>query len=75
MKAGYLTKSPPEGRLTIAQWQKRWFVLADSHRVYPLASRYVRMEYYQSEEDADKLRNPKGEYELLLVDIAESRKF
>ena len=58
VKAGYLTKSPPEGR--VAQWHRRWFVFADSHLVYPLAERYVRMEYYQSEEDAKKLRNPKG---------------
>ena len=58
MKSGYLTKSPPEGR--IGQWQKRWFVFADSHRAYPLAPRYVRMEYYQSAEDAEMCRNPKG---------------
>ena len=58
VRAGYLTKSPPDGRL--GQWQKRWFVFADSHRAYPLAPRYVRMEYYQSEEDAEMCRNPKG---------------
>jgi hypothetical protein len=58
VKAGYLTKSPPEGRL--GQWQKRWFVFADSHRAYPLAPRYVRMEYYHSAEDAEMCRNPKG---------------
>lgn len=60
VKAGYLTKSPPEGRLAIAQWQRRWFVFADSHRAYPLADRYIRMEYYQSEEDAEKCKDPKG---------------
>ena len=58
VRAGYLTKSPPEGRL--GQWQKRWFVFADSHLAYPLAPRYVRMEYYQNEEDAEMCRNPKG---------------
>lgn len=60
MKSGYLTKSPPEGRAAIAQWHRRWFVFSDSLLVYPLAKRYVRMEYYQSEEDAKRLKDPKG---------------
>lgn len=60
VKSGYLTKSPPEGRAAIAQWHRRWFVFSDSLLVYPLAKRYVRMEYYQSEEDAKKLKDPKG---------------
>lgn len=60
VKSGYLTKSPPEGRAAIAHWHRRWFVFSDSLLVYPLAKRYVRMEYYQSEEDAKKLKDPKG---------------
>ena len=66
VKSGYLTKSPPEGRVALAQWHRRWFVFSDSHLVYPLAERYVRMEYYQSEEDAVKLKNPKGRQKHLL---------
>ena len=60
MKAGYLTKSPPERVSKVAQWHRRWFVLSDSHKVYPLAKRYVRMEYYQSEDDTKRMKNPKG---------------
>lgn len=60
VKTGYLTKSPPERMNKVAQWHRRWFVLSDSHRVYPLAKRYVRMEYYQSEDDTKKMKDPKG---------------
>ena len=61
VRAGYLTKSPPEkaGKM-MAQWHRRWFVLADSHLVYPLADRYVRLEYYQNESEAKRLADPKG---------------
>ena len=58
VKAGYLTKSPPDK--PVAQWHKRWFVLLDSKLVYPLAPRCVRLVYYQSEMEAKKLGNPKG---------------
>lgn len=58
VKAGYLTKSPPDKPM--AQWHKRWFVLLDSKLVYPLAPRCVRLVYYQSEMEAKKLGNPKG---------------
>ena len=61
VKAGYLVKSPPEKPGKVAQWHKRWFVLADSRLVYPLADRYVRLEYYQSEGEARKMADPKGE--------------
>lgn len=60
VKAGYLTKSPPERVSKVAQWHRRWFVLSDSHKVYPLAKRYVRMEYYQGEDDTKRMKNPKG---------------
>lgn len=36
----------------------------DSKLVYPLAARYVRLEYYQSEQDAKRLADPKGKYQL-----------
>ncbi len=64
MKAGYLVKSPPEFKSLVAQWHKRWFLLMDSKLVYPLAARYVRLEYYQSEQDAKRLADPKGKYQL-----------
>ena len=32
----------------------------DSRLVYPLADRYVRLEYYQSEVEAKRLADPKG---------------
>ncbi|XP_064401081.1 sesquipedalian-1-like isoform X2 [Halichondria panicea] len=60
VKAGYLVKSPPEFKALVAQWHKRWFLLMDSKLVYPLAARYVRLEYYQSEQDAKRLADPKG---------------
>ena len=60
VKAGYLVKSPPQFK-PLSQWHKRWFLLLDSKLVYPLAARYVRLEYYQSHQDAEKLANPKGE--------------
>lgn len=60
IKAGYLTKSPPESKIKVAQWHKRWFLLMDSRLVYPLADRYVRLEYYQSEIEAKRLADPKG---------------
>ncbi len=59
MRSGYLTKSPPDFKVA-AQWHRRWFVLADSKLVYPLADRYVRLEYYQSEAEARKCADPKG---------------
>ena len=59
VKSGYLIKSPPEAKMA-AKWHKRWFVLSDSKLVYPLADRYVRLEYYQSEGEAKKLADPKG---------------
>ena len=59
VRSGYLIKSPPDAQ-KIAQWKKRWFVLADSRLVYPLADRYVRLEYYASEMEAKRLADPKG---------------
>ncbi|XP_064388689.1 uncharacterized protein LOC135336766 isoform X2 [Halichondria panicea] len=59
VKAGYLVKSPPQFK-PLSQWQKRWFILLDSKLVYPLSARYVRLEYYQSHQYAEKLANPKG---------------
>lgn len=61
VKAGYLVKSPPVSRALVAQWHRRWFLLMDSKLVYPLAERYVRLVYYQSEADAKRLADPKGE--------------
>ena len=61
VKAGYLVKSPPLSRALVSQWQRRWFLLMDSRLVYPLAERYVRLAYYQSEADAKRLADPKGE--------------
>ena len=58
--SGYLTKSPPESKIKVAQWHRRWFLLMDSRLVYPLADRYVRLEYYQSEIEAKRLADPKG---------------
>ena len=58
--SGYLTKSPPESKSRVAQWHRRWFLLMDSRLVYPLADRYVRLEYYQSEIEARRLADPKG---------------
>ncbi|XP_003387588.1 PREDICTED: son of sevenless homolog 1-like isoform X2 [Amphimedon queenslandica] len=60
VKSGYLTKSPPLDAPSISQWRRRWFVLRDSIRSYPLAERYVRLEYYQNESEARKLSDPKG---------------
>ena len=61
VKAGYLTKSPPGAAPPMSQWRRRWFVLCDSLRVYPLAERHLRLEYYQNEGDVRKLCDPKGE--------------
>lgn len=61
VKAGYLVKSPPLSRAYVSQWHRRWFLLMDSRLVYPLAQRYVRLVYYQSEADAKRLADPKGE--------------
>ncbi len=60
VKGGYLVKSPPLSRALVSQWHRRWFVLMDSRLVYPLAERYVRLMYYQSEADAKRLADPKG---------------
>lgn len=60
VKRGYLTKSPPESKTLVAQWHKRWFLLMDSKLVYPLADRYVRLEYYENEKEALRLADPKG---------------
>lgn len=60
VKSGYLTKSPPEGAPLMSQWRRRWFVLCDSRRAFPLGERHIRLEYYQSEADARKLADPKG---------------
>jgi len=60
VKAGYLVKSPPDFKALLAQWHRRWFLLMDSKLVYPLASRYVRLEYYQSDQEAKRLADPKG---------------
>ena len=72
VKAGYLTKSPPDK--PVAQWHKRWFVLLDSKLVYPLAPRCVRLVYYQSEMEAKKLGNPKGMRTLASWKIRRSRR-
>lgn len=64
VKSGYLTKSPPVDAPSISQWRRRWFVLRDSIRSYPLAERYVRLEYYQNESEARKLSDPKGKLEI-----------
>ena len=64
IKVGYLTKSLQEKSGRVAQWHKRWFVLADSRLVYPVAPRYVRLEYYQNEEEAKRLADQKGEWTL-----------
>lgn len=64
VRSGYLIKSPPDAQ-KIAQWKKRWFVLADSRLVYPLADRYVRLEYYASEMEAKRLADPKGVIDLI----------
>lgn len=71
--SGYLTKSPPESRSAVSQWRRRWFVLADSKLVYPLAARYVRFEYYSSEEDAKSLADPKGVINLQVCNKVVSR--
>lgn len=60
VKAGYLVKSPPVSRAYVSQWHRRWFLLMDSKLVYPLAERYVRLVYYQSEADAKRFADPKG---------------
>lgn len=60
VKCGYLVKSPPQSRAPVAHWHKRWFLLMDSKLVYPMGERYVRMDYYQSEADAKRLADPKG---------------
>lgn len=68
--SGYLTKSPPESKIKVAQWHRRWFLLMDSRLVYPLADRYVRLEYYQSELEAKRLADPKGKQPPLFnIDI------
>ena len=61
VKAGYLVKSPPVSRAYVSQWHRRWFLLMDSKLVYPLAERYVRLVYYQSEADAKRFADPKGQ--------------
>lgn len=60
VKAGYLVKSPPASRALVAQWHRRWFLLMDSKLVYPMADRYVRLDYYQNEAEAKRLADPKG---------------
>jgi len=60
VKTGYLVKSPPLSRAPVSQWHKRWFQLMDSRLVFPMAKRYVRLNYYQSETDAKSLSDPKG---------------
>ena len=62
MKSGYLIKSPSEKprKWQLQRWHRRYFLLADSRLVYPLVNRYLRLEYYQSEEDARKLAFHKG---------------
>ena len=65
VKAGHLTKSPPErpGIRKVAQWHRRWFVLSDSSIVYPLARRCVQLTYFHCEEDTRKMKDPKGRQE------------
>lgn len=59
---GYLHKSPPESfGSSLKPWRLRWFILADSRLAFPLASPYVRLEYYASEQFANDLNEPKGE--------------
>ena len=67
VRCGYLIKSPPDGKAKVAQWHRRWFVLADSRLVYPLADRYVRLEYFQNEVDPKKMADPKGERNMSCV--------
>ena len=46
-KTGYLTKSPPDGRL--GRWRKRWFMLVDLVKpedVTGTPARQIRLEYY-----------------------------
>ncbi len=62
VKTGYLVKSPPLSRAPVSQWHRRWFKLMDSKRVYPMAKRFIRLDYYQSEADAKSLADPKGEW-------------
>ena len=69
VKSGYLTKSPPEVAALVSQWRRRWFVLLDSSRAYPLAERSLRMEYYQSESDTRRLADPKGSNMVLDICI------
>lgn len=64
VKAGYLVKSPPISRACVSQWHRRWFLLMDSRLVFPLAERYVRLVYYQSETDVRRLADPKGTIDL-----------
>lgn len=59
VKRGYLTKSPP-ARQALAKWKRRWCMLLDSHLVYPLAPRYVRLEYFEDEESQLAGKDPKG---------------
>jgi hypothetical protein len=60
VKSGYLTKSPPGDAPPMSKWRRRWFVLRDSLRCYPLSERFVRLEYYQNESESLKLADPKG---------------
>ncbi len=59
VKRGYLTKSPP-AKQALAKWKRRWCMLLDSHLVYPLAPRYVRLEYFDGEESQLAGKEPKG---------------
>ncbi len=67
VKAGYLTKSPPGDAPPMSQWRRRWFVLCDSFRAYPLAERHVRLEYFQNEAEARKLCDPKGVLVIIVL--------
>lgn len=70
--AGYLIKSPPDNK-PMAQWHRRWFLLMDSRLVYPLADRFVRLEYYQSEAEARRFADPKGVIMLNSCHLIHSR--
>eukprot|EP00117_Sycon_ciliatum_P035665 scpid32335/ scgid26987/ GRB2-associated-binding protein 2; GRB2-associated binder 2; Growth factor receptor bound protein 2-associated protein 2; PH domain-containing adaptor molecule p97 len=66
VKTGYLTKSPPQSTTSISfkNWRRRWFVLLDSSKAFPLAPRQVRLEYYTDETSASHCEKPKGVIDL-----------
>ncbi|XP_065178932.1 uncharacterized protein LOC135809500 isoform X2 [Sycon ciliatum] len=67
LKCSYLTKAPPgSDGFTFRQWRRRWFMLCDSAIVYPMAPRSVRLEYYENEEAANGMIDPKG-----IIDLSE----